>query len=312
MNGEIHPYEPGFDADLLALEQQCPQGKVVQLVMDRTEFITRSAVFDRYRMLTYWVGHKLVSVSACAETEMEINGKREKAIFFYDGRTHPKYRSQGLQSSLARKLFTEFNQAYGLDRSVLTLKTSNLAMLWLGRKNVGRPTSSYQFTYLTVLTSQRIALPKDDRLEKAPLFSTDLLTGRAELQDFYTLYAGTLGVWHLDRVYRLRVVHLAGWLRLIRRFLPVAMGRKLGIPDNDQVLPMRLLIGFQPQHAAEMNHVLADLAQQGIEYLLVATHPEDGLYRWLKPYAIDTTAYTLLADFSLQRQDKLTVDVRCL
>ncbi|HEX9957017.1 MAG TPA: hypothetical protein VGA96_07170, partial [Fibrella sp.] len=304
--------EPGFDASLVALEQQCPQGNAVKLVMDRTQFITRSAVFYRYRMLTYWVDSKLVSVSACAETEMEINGKRERAIFFYDGRTHPHYRNHGLQSSLARRLFTEFNQIYGLDRSVLTLKTNNLAMLWMGRKNVGRSTTTYKFTYLTVPTSQRITLPTDDRLEKPPLFSTDLLTGRDELQNFYTLYAGTLGVWRLDQVYQLRVVHLAGWLRLAKQLISGAAGRKLGIPDKDQVLPMRLLMGFQPQYAAEINPLLADLAQQGIEYLLVATHPEDGLYRWLKPYAIDTTSYTLLADFPLQRQDKLTLDVRCL
>ena len=310
MNGQIRGYEPAYEGALLALEQMCPQGNVVQLVMDLDQFIIRSAVFDRYGMLTYWLDEELVSVSARAETVFILNGEPDKVNFLYDARTHPAYRNQNLQTTIAKKLITDFSQPNGLTRAIVTIKANNLTMLWLGRKHGGK--STYNFTYLTLPTRQHIKLPTDDRLQKTPLFSTDLLTRRAELQDFYTLYTGTLGVWHLDQVYQLRVVHLAGWLHTIKQLTSGLSGRKLAIPDQGQTLRMRLLMGFQPQYAPDLNTILDDLAQQGIDYLLVATHPQDGLYRWLKPYAIDTTPYALLADFPLSHTDPITLDVRCL
>jgi hypothetical protein len=310
MNGQIHPYEPAYEGALLALEQQCPQGKVVQLVMEREQFITRSAVFDSYGMLTYWIDGELVSFSARAKTMFILNGEKENVSFLYDARTHPAFRNRNVQTTIAKQLITEFSLPNGLTRAIVTIKATNLTMLWLGRKHGGK--STYNFTYLTIPTRQHIALPTDDRLEKPPFFSTDLLTRRKELQDFYTLYAGTLGVWHLDQVYQLRVVHLAGWLRIIKQLTSGLSGRKLAIPDQGQTLRMRLLMGFQPQYTPALNSILDDLAQQGIDYLLVATHPQDGLYRWLRPYAIDTTPYVLLADFPIQQTDQVTVDVRCL
>ncbi|MBC7568884.1 MAG: hypothetical protein H7319_04005 [Spirosoma sp.] len=310
MNEQIHPYDTAYESALLALEQQCPQGKVVQLVMDREHFITRSVVFDRYGMLTYWLDGELVSVSARAKSMFILNGKEENVNFLYDARTHPAFRNRKAQTTIAKRLVTEFSQPNGLIRSIITVKANNLTMLWLGRKHGGKFT--YKFTYLTIPTRQQIALPADDRLAKQPLFSTDLLTRREELQSFYTQYDGSLGVWHLDQIYQLRVVHLAGWLRLIKRLTEGISGRKVPIPNQGETLRMRLLMGFQPQHATKLNVILDDLAQQGIDYLLVATHSQDGLYRWLKPHAIDTTPYVLLADFPLLQTDQLTIDVRCL
>jgi hypothetical protein len=310
MTGQIHPYEPAFEAALLALEQQCPQGKVVQLVMDREQFITRSAVFDHYGVLTYWIDGELVSVSARAKAMFILNGELDNVSFLYDARTRPAFRNRNVQTTLAKQLITDFSEPNSLTRAIITIKATNLTMLWLGRKHGGKFT--YNFTYLTLPTRQPIKPPTDDRLEKPPLFSTDLLTRREELQDFYTLYTGTLGVWHLDQVYQLRVVHLAGWLRIIKRITSGLSGRKLAIPDQGQTLRMRLLMGFQAQYAPALNSILADLAQQGVDYLLVATHPQDGLYRWLRPYAIDTTSYALLADFPLSPTDQITLDVRCL
>lgn len=310
MNGQIRGYEPAYEGALLALEQQCPQGNVVQLVMDRDQFITRSAVFDRYGMLTYWLDEELVSVSARAKAVFILNGERDTVNFLYDARTHPAFRNRNLQTTIAKQLITDFSQPNGLTRAIITVKANNLTMLWLGRKHGGK--STYNFNYLTLPTRQHIKLPTDDRLQKPALFSTDLLTRREELQDFYTLYTGTLGVWHLDQVYQLRVIHLAGWLRIVKQLTSGLSGRKLAIPDKGQTLRMRLLMGFQPQYAPTLNVILDDLAHQGIDYLLVATHPQDGLYRWLKPYAIDTTPYALLADFPLFPTDQITLDVRCL
>ena len=75
---------------------------------------------------------------------------------------------------------------------------------------------------------------------------------------------------------------------------------------------MRLLMEFQPAYATALTDLLADTAQQGIDYLLVATHPKDDLYHWLRPYAIDRTNYSLFADFAVRPTDQLVLDVRCL
>ncbi|GAB4038993.1 hypothetical protein [Spirosoma gilvum] len=311
MREGILPYEPAFEADLLALEQACPQGSTfLQLVMDRPQFITRSAVFDRYAQLTYWLNDRLVSVSACAETRLSLNGELSKIGFHYDARTHPDFRNKGLQGMLTRKLLTDFSQPNNLNRSIVTFKANNLETLWLGKKEGGK--SLYNFTYLTLPTQKQISPPKPGQLRTSSLFSTDLLTGREELKDFYTYYSGSLGVWHLDKVYQLRVLHLASWLRILKT-LTSGFGQQASrIPNQGQTLPMRLLMGFQAEHAGDLNDVLADTARQGIDYLLVVTHPRDGLYKWLRPYAIDTTQYALLADFSIQPTDQLTLDIRCL
>ncbi|GAB3955497.1 hypothetical protein GCM10028805_43220 [Spirosoma harenae] len=311
MNKGILPYAPAFEADLLALERACPQGsRMLQMVMERPQFITRSAVFDRYDQLTYWINNRLVSVSACAETRINLNGEPRQIGFHYDARTHPDFRNRGLQGLLTRRLLTEFSQPTGLTQTIVTFKANNLATLLLGKKEGGK--SLYNFTYLTVPTRSKISSPAVDQLRNAPFFSTDLLSGQEKLREYYTRYIGTLGVWHLEKVYQLRVVHLASWLRIVKKFVSGFGQQHTRIPSEGQTLRMRLLMGFQAEHATVLNDLLADMAQQGIDYLLVATHPNDGLYHWLRPYAIDTTNYSLLADFAVQPTDQLTLDVRCL
>lgn len=103
---------------LLNLEKMCPQGTGLVLLFDRSpDFFLRSKMHGNYRVYVAEEEAKIVGTVGTTVKEVDVNGKKIKAIYVYDLRVRPDCRGKGLGASLVRQALEKDDQAqlaYGI------------------------------------------------------------------------------------------------------------------------------------------------------------------------------------------------------
>jgi ribosomal protein S18 acetylase RimI-like enzyme len=130
----IRDYVPSDNQAALQLEKRCPQGKELQISFHRESFHKRSEMYGDYVILVGLYGEKLVSIVAGAVKEIQINGKKTKAGYFYDLRVDPDYR--GLKMKIAKKMCEQITKriSSGTDLIYCMVAARNLRALHLIKK----------------------------------------------------------------------------------------------------------------------------------------------------------------------------------
>ena len=96
---------------------------------------------------------------------------------------------------------------------------------------------------------------------------------------------------------------------MLRTLLPK---RYQNLPGQQQIMEFATLFNHTEENINALNEVLEHLRKKGKQFLLICCSERDKLYRYLKPYSINTYGYYLLSDFPISKEDIITVDVRCL
>jgi ribosomal protein S18 acetylase RimI-like enzyme len=100
------------NAQLLDLEEMCPQGTNLVLSFDRSpNFFARSQVYRDYRIYVAEEEGKIVGTVGSAFKEFNINRKAVRGIYIYDLRVNPNYRGKGIGSQLVQHAIAEEREA---------------------------------------------------------------------------------------------------------------------------------------------------------------------------------------------------------
>ena len=310
MNIQLIPYKSSYDAAINELENSIVQGKGVKLRILKNHFLDRATAFKEYHAcLAINKEDKVIGTAIGSKTKMIINGNMQEAGFGFDVKVDKMYRSRGIGRLMAKHQKDWFRRE-GLQKNFTTLKLSNLPVIKLNAKAIGK-IWLYKFVYLTISTGvqvRQVAVGADKGN-----FSVTLFDEGGLCPSFYTTFTNGLGCFYTGRLYRLRIERIS-WLYqrglwLLRQFRPHRFAQ---LPAERDVMEFATLFNHSEKNISGINQVLQHLHGQGKKYLTVCCQKKDFVYTMLKPYSISSYGYYMLSDFPLQQSDTVTIDVRCL
>jgi GNAT superfamily N-acetyltransferase len=304
------PYDQAYDADIHQLENSIVQGKQVKLTIVKDNYLDRSIPFEKsYPLLAVNDTGVLVGTCAGAYTEMVINGEHFTSGFVYDVKVDQRFRNQGIGRKMAshcKHLFTE----EGYQKNFTTLKLSNAPVVRMTTKAI-KNIWLYPFLYLTIPVNQDL-LESASGEEKSS-FTVSLFHSGKLSTNYYSMFESGLGCFYTHKLYRLRIQKISPLFKqALKLYKIIYPSRYQLLPKEKQEMTCATLFDHSAANIIHVAEVLESLRAQGIGFLSVCCRRKDGIYNYLKKYSINTYPYYLLADFPLDQQDKITVDVRCL
>ena len=84
------------------------------------------------------------------------------------------------------------------------------------------------------------------------------------------------------------------------------------LPGENEMLSFATLYNHDSENINGINEVLEMLETKGIRQLLVCCRKNDAINQFLKSITINRYSYYLVTDFKLDRDDEVSIDVRCL
>jgi hypothetical protein len=305
------PYSEAYNDKALSLEKGITQGRNIQLEILKDHFIDRAGVFKKYFAgVALASNSELIGSAIGAQTKIKINDIVWDTGFGLDTKVRIDWRSKGVGRKLAKYLYQEFFKPLGLTRNFMTAKLSNAPVLKLVSYAVAS-TWMYEFVYLTIPTVNRIKLNSTGGQKQ--IFGITLFNPEEVPNTYYTRLRNGLGYFHTFKMYRLKIKKVS-WLfkngmAIAKKLFPA---RYAGLPGEGDTISFATLFDHTPERISGINEVLEQLEAVGIRQLLVCCRKNDYIYSVLKNYSINTYSYCLVSDFSLNENDKVTIDVRCL
>lgn len=306
----IKPYKPALEPQLRLLEKEAEQGTFVKIEMIRSGFLSRSLVFENYQPYVAFNEQKqLIGTAIGAKVPLRLNGRDIWAGYAFDVKVSKKYRNQGIARRLGRHTIKNFFIPHQLSFQFITLKKTNSPVRTLAAHFV-KKIHLYEFAYLSIPTTASI--PHWPPARHKQYLTISLLSDIQKLEPFYTIDQSGLGIWWLDKLYKIKITHIhplvkAGiWLKKHMAAQPVEY------PEEGSELSSALLFNHKLENIQALNSILAKLREKGIQYLLVCCQPGDGIYDCLKTVSINTYGYYILSSQAIHKHDNLSLDVRCL
>lgn len=306
----IRPYKPALEPQLRLLEKESEQGTFVKLEMIRSGFLSRSLVFEDYQpYIAFNEQKQLVGAAVGAKVPLRINGKDVWAGYIFDVKVSKKYRNQGVARRLGRHIIKKFFIPHQHGFQFITLKKTNSPVRTLAARFV-KKIHLYEFAYLSIPTTASVSHWPPAKHKQ--YLTISLLSDTKELEQYYTMDESGLGIWWLDKLYKIKITHIhplvkAGiWLKKHMASQPIEY------PEEGSELSSALLFNHSLENIQALNSILARLREKGIQYLLVCCQPGDAIYNCLKKISINTYGYYLLSNQKVNKSDILTLDVRCL
>lgn len=306
---KITTYNPDHEASLLDLERRSPQGKLVQLVMSRTRFLSRAIVFDAFEAFVAEEEGQLVGTAIGGKVPLIHNGVMHWAGYGFDVKVSPTHRGRKIAQRLARHIVENFFLNHDLTRQFITLKKSNHPVVAL-TANVIKKMSLVEFVYLTIPTASQLGPHKGFRNDQK--FSVSLLSGQELLRDHYVIAEKNLSYWLLDKTYKLRIEKIHPIVKVLMALYSKVSRLAKYVPREGSTISSAILFNHNATNMDKLNNVLGQLVERQIDYLLVCCRRGDDVYRWLSHYSINTYGYYLLFNYEVKKQDSITIDVRCL
>ncbi len=308
---QIVPYTPSHEPALLDLERASPQGKRIQLEMIRERLIDRSIVFEDYQLYVIeGDGGQPVGMAGVAATEAEHNGGLIPVGLCYDLRVGPEYRGQGLANEMGRHVIRDFFHPRGLRRYLLTMKTTNTAVLRSVQSVLGLA-HTYPFQYLTLPATRRV---KHRRVQPSAEARFGVIASDPDrLPDgWYHPIEPEMGTFDTHRMYQIKVVGVARHMRWLIRIAELLRDESNTMPREDEVMKFAALCYSGIPDADSVNRALATLEARDVQYLTVCCQRRDPVYRLLRPRAINALDYLIVSNFQIGAKDRFRIDVRCL
>ena len=306
------PYHEKYDASIQVLEQAAIQGKSIQLEIIKEHFLSRAAVYKKiYPCLGITDEDKVIATAIGAQTDLIINGHYDSDIgVCFDVKVHPLYRKKGIGKMMAKHIYKTFFATEGLIRNFITLKLSNIPVIRLVK--AFRSISLYDFVYLTIPVTSRV--PEPVALQgKKQLLSVSLFHSEDLSPSYYSDLPCGLAYFHTYQMYRLKIRHVHPLFKLGLRILKKVQPQKYAyLPGEEDILEFATLYNHTAKTIPYINEVLEQLERNNIHYLLVCCRKNDVIYQALKRQSINTYGYYIMADFTLKKEDEITIDVRCL
>jgi GNAT superfamily N-acetyltransferase len=306
---EIVPYQKRYEPELRQLEIGSPQGKWIRFELIKDRFLSRAAVFGQYAgYLAIAHGDRVIGASASSIVDIGVNGRSLTVGHVFDVKVSPRFRNRGIAKAMLRHIRDHFFYPNGVTDLIATTSAANNIMtrngLW------GGPIYQYAFVYLTVPACRRLV--HFSKGTTPPRLQIHLGGDKQQLSEYVERYTGHLGLWKTFATYRMKLnkVHpLLRWGAIARNVL--RLDRK-PVPDSGDVLSFGTLFDLSSTNLTMTNEALSDLEDMNADFLWVCCTHRDWVYRLIKPLAIQTQPYLLLATFPLKLSDRLSIDVRCL
>lgn len=307
----IIPYSEEYHDGVLQLEKGIIQGSSIQLEIVKENFLDRAKVFKKYYSCIALTNEDQIIGSAIgAQIMITINAQTSNAGIGFDTKVDPAWRSKGVGRMLAKNLYKQFFQPNGLSSNFMTAKLSNAPVIKLASHAVSK-TWLYDFVYLTIPTTNRIkqtGIKNQTQQLSIKLFNKDELSS-----DYYTSFDSGLGYFHTNKMYQLKIKKISWLYKLgmssVKRIQP---GKYASLPGENETLSFATLYNHTPKNIEGINEVLEKLESNGIKQLLICCRKKDAIFQFLKKISINQYRYYLVADFKLDKQDEVSIDVRCL
>jgi hypothetical protein len=307
----IIEYAPKYDVFLEDLDKRSLQGRRIQLELVRDHFLSRAIVFEDYRACILLDKSGMpAGAGASAIVPMLLDGRTYRAGFGFDLKVLPEFRHLHLASHFAAYTLENHFKPGGCTLYFLTSKKSNEEIM----RHILTPlfpVFRYDFVYLTLPTGRPL---KPARKQGNPQrFFVELLSNAGGLQPYYEITDSGLGIWYLDKCYRLRIRYIHPLLHLLTRaggWLKKQWSEI--IPRVGGEMRMAALYNLTADRLPSVEACLPRLAAQGIQYLLVCCQRNDVVYHFLHPSSINTYDYNIMGSENFADHATLTMDVRCL
>ena len=312
MDYVIIPYSETYNDKALSLEKGIAQGLNIQLEILKNQFLDRASVFKKYfACLAIANNSEIVGSAIGAQTILTINDAECEVGFGLDTKVHPEWRSKGIGRKLAKFLYQEFFKPQELFRNFMTAKLTNAPVLKIVSHAVAA-TWMYDFVYLTIPSTNRIKMSTGNRT-KIQQFGVTLNNKEEISTSYYTEFNNGLGCFHTHKIYRLKIKKIS-WLFKKGMFLlkKISPARYSSLPGEGDLVSFATLYDHTPERITGINEVLNHLEASGIKQLVVCCRKNDYIYSVLNNHSINTYNYCLVSDFTLNDNDKVTIDVRCL
>ena len=310
---KIITYDPKYEDALLALERKATQGSWIQLEMIRDRFLSRSVVFDNYKIfLGVTENAQLVGVTAGAIVPIECNNNLLKVGIGYDLKVFPEFRKLGLAKTFGSQLVYNYFLPSGSDDFFVTMKTKNIAVA-KACYSINRKWYHYEFIYLTIPTWRRIKQKVNYMEPSSQLkFKTKLFPSEKDLTTYFSKTKSGLGIWNTHKMYQIKLRKLNPILKLGQALSNLFLPKHRHTPSEGDLLKFATLFDFDESNFYELNEVLEQLQEDGIQYLNVCCQKGDFVWQTLKPIAINAYPYSLVGTFKTTPTDEIAIDVRSL
>ncbi|WP_348812549.1 hypothetical protein [Flavobacterium maritimum] len=312
MNIKIIPYDEIYDENVNQLERIVFQGKSIQLRILKKHFLDRAIVFKKYYpILTIDERGIVLGTCIAAQTTLKVNDDIFFAGIGFDVKVHPNYRSSGIGRMMAKFVYKNFFKPENLIKNFITLKNNNNPVIRLLSK-VNDEINLYDFVYLTISTKSRIEFSSDLKVCQQ-LFYVKLYDREEIDSSYYKVFTNGLGYFNTHKMYQLEILKISWIYKLgFAFFRKIKSKRKIHLPEEGEKITFSTLFNHTAENITHINDVLKELEDAGIKYLMVCCKKNDMVFNALKKNAINCTDYYILSDFTLNKTDRITIDVRCL
>lgn len=303
-------YRKSYEPQLMELENEAVQGRMIQLRMIRGDFKSRSDIFENHRIyLSLSDQGELQGVAAGAILPVGINGQIHSGGFGYDLRVRKAWRRMGLATEFGRQLVDDYFRPNQTSIYFTTSKKDNVAVYKaaLGQQ---QDWADIPYSYLTIPTGTRFRSMK--RSVERTRCSVSLLSNQGKLTKYYTRTQEGIGLWFTNHVYSLQIVRIHPAVRIWARARNLARGSGVVLPGTGEELKFATAFDLTPTNLGAFPQAMEYLARQGVHFCNVICGEGDFKYRALKKYAINTYEYILINSSGYTRDDTLKMDVRCL
>lgn len=307
---EIISYTDEYYEKAGHFEKGIIQGNYIKLEMIKESFLDRAKVFKRNYACIALSDDKVIGSAIGAQTTILLNAEPLEVGIGFDTKVLPLFRNKGIGKMLIKVIYNKFFETAGLSKRFMTAKSFNTAILKLVSRVITK-TWFYDFVYLTIPTSVRV---KKGRVQdNSQTFSISLFHREEINSDYYHQFDSGLAYFKTYKMYKLKIKNIHWLCKMAFWILKKVRTSKYShiLAEND-ILSFATLYNHNPQNILGINEVLLNLEANGITHLLVCCRKYDSIYKILRSNSINQYGYHIVSDFPLNKNDKLTIDARCL
>lgn len=312
MGFKIIPYKNTYDENINQLERIVFQGKSIHLRIIKKHFLDRAIVFKKYYpILTIDDTGIIVATCIGAQTTLKINNEIFLVGIGFDVKVHPNYCNKGIGKMLAKYTYKNFFNPENIIKNFITLKKNNNSVIQLISK-VNSKINLYDFIYLTIPTNSRVDFPIDLKSNQQQFFVK--LFDKEEIDSsYYKMLSSGLGYFNTHKMYQLEILKISWIYKLgLAFFRKIQPKKSAHLPKEGEIITFATLFNHTQENIIHINDALTELESIGVNYLMVCCRKNDLVFNTLQNDAINCISYYILSDFTLNKTDEITIDVRCL
>ncbi len=305
----IIPYDSSYEDQLMELEKEAIQGNLIQLKMNRSDFQSRSRVFDDYKIfICISDKNEVIGVAAGSIVPIILGEQTRKIGIGYDLRVKKDHRRQGLARAFGNHLIEAYFNPEGIHHSGTTSKKDNVAV-YKAALGLDHSWNDSPFIYLSIPIEA--SFKRFKYFSGNSIFSTELLSMHEGLKGYYQVSESGIGIFNTYKMYRLTIHKIHSMMRLGIGVRNLLKRTPITIPPVGEEMRMVTSFGLDNQNISDFPDVIRGLQEEGIHYCNVVCSRNDFIYKTLKPYSVNEYQYLFIHNMG-SITESIKFDVRCL